>query len=49
MMLEAIEQDLSRFLPPEVLNVHRKQKYSDFLETARALFSELHAKGVRLP
>lgn len=49
MMLEAIEQDLSRFLPPEVLDVHRKKKYSDFLEAARSLFNKLQDKGVRLP
>lgn len=49
MMVEAIEQDLSRFLPPEVLEVHRKQKYSGFLEAARSLFKALQDKGVRLP
>jgi hypothetical protein len=49
MMLEAIEQDLSRFLPPAVLDVHRKQKYAGFLEAARSLFGDLQNKGVRLP
>jgi len=49
MMLEAIEQDLSRFLPPDVLSVHRAQKYSAFLESACSIFSEIQAKGVRLP
>ncbi|GAB6267359.1 MAG: hypothetical protein STSR0002_00990 [Smithella sp.] len=48
-MLEAIEQDLSRFLPPAVLDVHRKQKYAGFLEAARSLFGDLQNKGVRLP
>jgi len=38
LMREAIEQDLSRFLPPEVLDVHRNQKYAGFLEAARSLF-----------
>jgi len=49
LMREAIEQDLSRFLPPEVLDVHRKTNYTDFLEAARSLFSEIKAKGVSLP
>jgi predicted nucleotidyltransferase component of viral defense system len=49
MMREAIEQDLSRFLPPDVLDVHRAEKYTSFLEAARLLFGELKAKGVRLP
>jgi len=49
MMLEAIEQDLSRFLPPAVLDVHRQQKYGGFLDAARCLFAELQDKGVCLP
>jgi len=49
MMREAIEQDLSRFLPPEVLAIHRAQKYSAFLEAVSSLFSEVQAKGVRVP
>ncbi|MBN1664874.1 MAG: nucleotidyl transferase AbiEii/AbiGii toxin family protein [Deltaproteobacteria bacterium] len=49
MMRESIEQDLSRFLPPDVLAVHQAQKYAPFLEVARALFSEIEAKGVHLP
>ncbi len=49
MMLDAIEQDLSRFLPPSVLEVHRQQKYLSFLDAARSLFSEMQDKGVRLP
>ena len=48
-MREAIEQDLSRFLPPEAMTVFRAGQYSDLLEAARALFEELSAKGVRLP
>lgn len=49
MMREAIEQDLSRFLPAEVLSVHRAKKYSAFLDSACSIFSEIKAKGVRLP
>lgn len=49
MMQEAIEQDLSRFLPPEVLDVHRRQKYAGFLEAAGTLFGELKEKRVHLP
>ena len=49
MMREAIEQDLSRFLPPDVLDVHRAEKYTSFLEAARLLFGEFKTKGVRLP
>lgn len=48
-MCEAIEQDLSRFLPPEAMAVFRAGQFSDFLEAVRALFEELSAKGVRLP
>jgi len=48
-MREAFEQDLSRFLPPEVLDVHRSQKYRSFLEAVNALFNELKAKKIRLP
>jgi predicted nucleotidyltransferase component of viral defense system len=49
MILDAIEQDLSRFLPPDVLDVHRGQKYLSFLDAVRSLFAELQDKGVRLP
>ncbi len=48
-MREAIEQDLSRFLPPEVLEVHRTQNFAALLTTARSVFAELQIKGVRLP
>lgn len=47
-MCEAIEQDLSRFLPPDVLSIHRAKKYSDFLESACSVFREIK-EGVRLP
>jgi predicted nucleotidyltransferase component of viral defense system len=49
MMREAIEQDLLRFLPAEVLSVHRSEKYSPFLDSVCSVFSEIKAKGVRLP
>lgn len=48
-MRETIEQDLSRFLPPEAMAVFRAGQFSDLLEAARALFAELSTKGVRLP
>lgn len=46
---EAIDQDLSRFLPPEVLAVHRTDGYAAFLEAVRSLFFELKKKRVNLP
>ena len=49
MMREAIEQDLSRFLPADVITVHQSERFTAFLEAARSLFSELQTKGVRLP
>ena len=49
MMREAIEKDLSRFLPPEVLAVHQAEKYKTFLDAARFVFEQLKDKGVRLP
>ncbi|HRV43695.1 MAG TPA: nucleotidyl transferase AbiEii/AbiGii toxin family protein [Smithellaceae bacterium] len=48
-MREAIEQDLSRFLPSEVLEIHRAEKFARFLDTTRSVFAELESKGVRLP
>ena len=48
-MREAIDQDLVRFLPPEVLAVHQEEKYEAFLEAARSLFVALKTGGVRLP
>jgi len=49
LMREAIEQDLSRFLPPDVMSVHQARQYDDFLEAARFVFTDLRQKGVRLP
>jgi predicted nucleotidyltransferase component of viral defense system len=45
----AIEQDLSRFLPPDVLTVWRSERFGAFISAARSLFAELKEKGVRLP
>jgi predicted nucleotidyltransferase component of viral defense system len=44
-ILEALEQDLSRFLPPEVMAVHRDNHYRDFLEAVRDLCRELKEAG----
>ena len=49
MMIEAIEQDLSRFLPPEILAVHRAEGFVTFLDAVRSLFTDLKKKGVLLP
>jgi predicted nucleotidyltransferase component of viral defense system len=43
---EALEQDLSRFLPPGVMAVHRDNDYRDFLEAVRGLCLELKKSGV---
>jgi len=42
---DALEQDLSRFLPPGVMAVHRENGYRDFLEAVRELCRELQASG----
>jgi hypothetical protein len=47
-MCEAIEEDLSRFLPPDVLSIHRANQYSAFLVSACSVFKEIKTKGVRL-
>ena len=49
LMREAIEQDLSRFLPPDVLSIHQARQYDDFLEAASSVFTVLQQKGVLLP
>ena len=46
---DAIDQDLSRFLPPDVLAVYRAEGYSAFLNSTHSLFAALKEKGVRLP
>jgi predicted nucleotidyltransferase component of viral defense system len=45
---DALDQDLSRFLPPEVLEVHRANGYRDFLDAVRVLCRELQEMGVVL-
>lgn len=45
----AIEADLSRFLPPEVIAVHRANGYREFLGAVRELCRELQGIGLRLP
>lgn len=44
-MIEAIEQDLLRFLPPEILDVHRNEGFAGFLDAIRSLFTDLKEKG----
>jgi len=46
---EAIERDLGRFLPPEVMAVCRDEGYRPFLDTLRGLFRELREAGVETP
>lgn len=48
-MREAMALDLSRFLPPEVLAVHRADGFTVFLQATRLLFSGLKEKGMILP
>jgi len=43
---DALEQDLSRFLPPAVMAVHRDTGYRDFLDAVRSLCQELQEMGV---
>lgn len=45
----AIESDLARFLPPEVMAVCRNEGYRPFLDTLRGLFRELREAGVETP
>jgi hypothetical protein len=45
----AIRDDLSRFLPPEVLAVHETEGYAAFLAVLQSLFGELQKMGVNLP
>jgi len=46
---EAIERDLGRFLPPEVMEVCRNEGYRPFLDTLRGIFQELRESGVETP
>jgi predicted nucleotidyltransferase component of viral defense system len=45
----AIRDDLSRFLPPEVLTVHQAEGYTSFLAVLQSLFTELNDAEVALP
>lgn len=45
----AIENDLGRFLPPEVMTVCRSEGYRPFLEAVKELFSDLRDMGVVIP
>ena len=45
----AIREDLVRFLPPELLAVHRAEGYASFLAALQSLFAELRKAGVALP
>ncbi|HBB16743.1 MAG: hypothetical protein A3J94_09690 [Syntrophus sp. RIFOXYC2_FULL_54_9] len=45
----AIREDLSRFLPREVLAVHQAEEYASFLAVLQSLFAELQKMGVTLP
>lgn len=49
LLKDALEQDLSRFLPPGVMAVHRENGYRDFIEAVRALCRELQTMGVLPP
>jgi predicted nucleotidyltransferase component of viral defense system len=47
-LIEALELDLSRFLPPAVMAVHRGNKYRDFLDAVQGLCRELLQSGLVL-
>ena len=46
---EAIENDLGRFLPPEVMAACRNDGYRPFLDALKGLFRELRETGVVIP
>lgn len=48
-MRDAIEQDLSRFLPPDVLTFHKSKGYTAFINAVESLFRELKDNKVSLP
>jgi predicted nucleotidyltransferase component of viral defense system len=48
-LIAAVERDLSRFLPPDVLDIHRQDGFRELLEAVRHLALELRNKGVALP
>ena len=45
----AIREDLSRFLPTEVLAIHQAEGYASFLVALQSLFAELRKAEVALP
>jgi hypothetical protein len=47
-LIEVLEQDLSRFLPPGVMAVHSENRYRDFLDAVRALCLEVKMLGGEL-
>ena len=47
-IIEALELDLSRFLPPAVMAVHRGNNYKEFLNAVRGLCRELLESSVVL-
>ena len=46
---EAIENDLGRFLPPEVMAACRNDGYRPFLNALKGLFRELRESGAEIP
>lgn len=48
-MQAGIEQDLSRFLPPDTFTAWRNDRFDAFINAVQSLFTELKAKGVQLP
>ena len=48
-MTTAISQDFSRFLPPDVFEVQRKESFDAYISAVQSLFKKLKNKGVRLP
>lgn len=48
-LIEALELDLSRFLLPAVMAVHRANNYREFLDAVQGLCRELQQSGLVLP
>ena len=48
-MTTAISQDLSRFLPPDVFEIQRKESFDAYMGAVQLLFKELKKKGMRRP
>jgi hypothetical protein len=45
----AIENDLGRFLAPEVMATCRNDEYRPFLDALKGLFREMREAGVEIP